>query len=434
MKSKTVKTKIQEKNGKFYLLVLDIDTGKYKTEDTYPTRFKAEVKREELRDSAIKAKAALNKKNFIDGYKEFAMAKIAIANNSQNGLRAKSVKVYPQHYKKWISPYFSKDVMLNEVTAPVVDAFFLKIRAAGATWKTSNNVVKTFLTCLKWHLENENITEVGPMLVYKAIDRVALKPKANEHRRRITTMISKQEVKELLNLLAPKNADTHSWLRFTVVAVFVFTGMRMSELRALRWDRLDLVTQKFKVDKSIVGSDMRNDVKAAGSERTPILHPLLVEVLIRWKVIHTKYFTPQKIPLVFPSLRNCGSVVPIADRTVNDWLKIAYAKLGFAKIEIIKNKYGDSKAFVKVLWSKFQGCPSKTFRHFASTALLDAQAANPELDDNFIKGFIGHQKITTTREIYGDHSNLDTSSEKDKARQQALVKAFDVTIEGGLND
>ena len=201
MKSKTVKTKIQEKNGKFYLLVLDKETGKYKTEDTYPTRFKAEVKREELRDSAIKAKAALNKKNFIDGYKEFAMAKIAIANNSQNGLRAKSVKVYPQHYKKWISPYFDKDVMLNEVTAPVVDAFFLKIRAAGATWKTSNNVVKTFLTCLKWHLENENITGVGPMLVYKAIDRVALKPKANEHRRKITTMISKQEVKELLNLL-----------------------------------------------------------------------------------------------------------------------------------------------------------------------------------------------------------------------------------------
>ena len=208
----------------------------------------------------------------------------------------------------------------------------------------------------------------------------------------------------------------------------------MSELRALRWDRLDLITQKFKVDKSIVGSDMRNDVKAAGSERTPILHPLLVQILIRWKAIHTKYFTPNKIPLVFPSLRNCGSVVPVADRTVNDWLKIAYAELGFAKIEIIKNKYGDSKAFVKVLWSKFQGCPSKTFRHFASTALLDAQAANPALDDNFIKGFIGHQKITTTREIYGDHSNLDTSSEKDKERQQALVEAFDVTIEGGLHD
>ena len=179
------------------------------------------------------------------------------------------------------------------------------------------------------------------------------------------------------------------------------------------------------IDKSIVDGVMKNTVKAEGSEGAIQVHSALIKVLMLWKSIQSKHFTPHKMPLLFPSLKNTIPTVPINERTINDWLKLAYHDLGYAKVEVIKNKgHGDSKHYLKVHWCKFKGCISRTFRHFSSTSLLDAQNSNPVLTDNFIKSQIRHKDIRTTRGIYGDHNDLDTTDAMHEAQLKALENAY----------
>ena len=105
------------------------------------------------------------------------------------------------------------------------------------------------------------------------------------------------------------------------------------------------------------------------------------------------------------------------DKQLRNFIYRAYAKIGLAIIE-------DNANHVKVISCKFKGEPFKTFRHFASTALLDAQAANPMLSDNFIKTQVGHKDIKTTRMIYGDHNDLDHQSNRDEAYIESLDNAL----------
>ena len=122
---------------------------------------------------------------------------------------------------------------------------------------------------------------------------------------------------------------------------------------------------------------------------------------MRWKD-----YQADRVPNAKFVLQNVLTALPITDKQLRNFLYRAYAKIGLA---ILK----DNGLHVKVLSCKFKGEPFKTFRHFAATALLDAQAGNPLLSDNFIKTQIGHRDIKTTRMIYGDHNDLDSQSSKD---------------------
>ena len=72
---------------------------------------------------------------------------------------------------------------------------------------------------------------------------------------------------------------------------------------------------------------------------------------------------------------------------------------------------------------------TRTFRHFYSTALLNAQQKHPEtLTNNFVKGQAGHRDYKTTSMIYGDHLNFDNNRVK---QQLAIDDAIPIGIGGG---
>ena len=60
---------------------------------------------------------------------------------------------------------------------------------------------------------------------------------------------------------------------------------------------------------------------------------------------------------------------------------------------------------------------------------VQAQAGNPILDDNFIRNYQGHENIETTRGIYADHMNTDTSPERLSLEVQALGNAIPINWE-----
>ena len=92
-----------------------------------------------------------------------------------------------------------------------------------------------------------------------------------------------------------------------------------------------------------------------------------------------------------------------------------------------------SKRRIKVISSKFGRAPSKTFRHFAATALLAGQNSNAELTDKFVTNFIGHTDKKVTEGIYGDHTDLNTSPEYTAKELQALANAIPLS-RGGYSE
>ena len=425
------RTKITERNNHWVLQVED-ENGKYKQIFKHKLKSKVNHKRSEVQASAINVKAEIDRRTFVSVYEEFANHKIKIASHPKSGMRLKSVKHYLAHYKNYIKPNFDSSVLLKNVNPALMDNLFLKLRALGCSWILCKNVLDTFHGCYKYAIEEQYIDAVsaGHVLIYKVRSRPSLKPQdESETKSKKTVMASLEECKSIIKYFYPgdHNLDPQKWLRFSSISALVFCGFRLSELRGWTWSSIDFNTQKFAVDHTVVGSEFKKQTKADGSHRLNKLHPVLFEILKKWKKIQMQHFYPRASKFVFPSLRNVGSVVPIADRTLTDWLNKCYHDLGYAEIEIQKNKTGDTILRTKVLWSKFKGCPTKTFRHFASTSLLNAQASNPTLDDNFIKNYIGHQQIKTTREIYGDHNNLNTTNEHEQQQQDSLAKAIPIT-------
>tara|TARA_R100000458_G_C8255143_1_gene231368 strand:- start:71 stop:1384 length:1314 start_codon:yes stop_codon:yes gene_type:complete len=425
------KTKLHKpKTSRFWKLFAEDNNGKFKI--VFKSESKAECKRKrlEIQSESIDTAALTSKRTFTDVYLEFAQAKIDEGKNEYLGAKLSSVKVYMQWYRRYIAPHFDKRILVNEISELVAENFFLKLRGLGTSWLMCENVIESFLTCLKYAKRKEYISQIGAMEEFKCKNQTRLKSKnPSEMKHKVTPTINIQEANSLLKLLDPINMEEPSIVderNFAIVAVFLFCGLRMSELRGLKWNAIDLenkyptITIKF----TMVGSEAGYG-KADGSERTFRIHQELLPILRDWKIEHRKHFTPHKITWVFPSLATTiDYICPVAERTIRDFLNVAYAKLGLAEIYHKPEKGNNGKSRIVCKWSKFGGSPTKTFRHFAATCLWNAQNKHAELTDNFILNSIGHKDARFSKKRYGSHLNINTSDEHITNEVKALTDAI----------
>jgi integrase len=433
------RTKISKPKGsRFYKLFVEQD-GKYKIVFKSESKQAVKHKRKEIQINSVDKAALLNKMTFVELYKQFALHKIEVGKNEKLGGKLYSLKVYLGHYKKWIAPHFNHKILLTEVTKKVAKDFFIKLLDNGASWITAENVVMTFKTALKYAVDEQYISSIGPMDSFspkKEEELIPTDPTKMKYKK--TTMISLQEADRLFKYFdtqLKKNPTITDKRNFAIVSVFLFCGMRMSEVRGLKWNAInfDSKVPTITIKHTLVGSNDGHG-KADGSRRTFIIHPVLLEILKEWKAAHTKHFTPHKITWVFPSLtKTLEWIVPTHDRTIRDMLNVAYDALGYAEIDYKVDRTNPSKRRIVVKWSKFGSAPTKTFRHFAATALLAGQNSNKELTDKFVTNYIGHTNKLITENIYGNHTNLNTSSEYAAKELQALENAIPLR-RGGYNE
>ena len=433
-----IKTKVHKPKGSRFWRLFVKENGLYKVVFKSLSKTEVNKKRAAYQSGSVDKAAEINKMTFVDLYKEFAQHKINVGHNPKLGGKLNSLKVYMSYYKKHIAINFDHSILVNQVTEKVAEDFFIKLRSNGVSWIQSENVVMTFQTALRYAKKKQYISSIGPMEDFKCREQeelVSVNP--SDMKNKITPMISLQEADRLFKLLDPKNIDhptITNYRNFAIVAVFLFCGLRMSELRGLKWNAINLETKipTITIKHTLVGTD-KGYGKADGSRRTFIVHPVLLEILTEWKAKHTKHFTPNKITWVFPTLKAMEYIVPLSERTVRDMLNVAYAKLGLAEIEHKADKSNPSKTRIVVKWSKFGTAPTKTFRHFAATALLAGQNSNAELTDKFVTNYIGHTDKKVTEGIYGNHLNLNTSPEYTAKELQALKNAIPLS-RGGYNE
>tara|TARA_R100000234_G_scaffold21422_2_gene12038 strand:+ start:1734 stop:2999 length:1266 start_codon:yes stop_codon:yes gene_type:complete len=417
---KMIKTKVVPR-GKWFVVQQMDNLGKYKQVSKFETEKEAQDFRDNLVKEPEKALKAVSELTVVEAWTKFANYKYELW-NTYDSMSEDQAKLYIRNMEKVVS-FFPKHVLLRDLSAKHLKEYFKKIRAANFTYRTCNTHIFQFKGMFEWCI-NEDLVERKNYNIefFEINDYPELKPTDGSDKRKETTMITLYEVKKLYNEIKPKDKENYTYddlVNFIGVCLFMYLGARPAEIRAIPWSNISFNTKRIKIDRTI---NERNQITVGtkadrlGAEeigRVLIMPSKLLHLLVRFKARQKDFIQDPKYVLQHANTR-----LPITDKQLRNFLWRSYANIGLAIIE-------DNNEHIKVISSKFKGEPFKTFRHFASTALLDNQAEQPVLSDNFIRTQIGHQNINTTRGIYGKHGDLHKNSPKDAKIAQALDHVYE---------
>ncbi len=191
----------------------------------------------------------------------------------------------------------------------------------------------------------------------------AVKIDLRTRNRRKMQIPSKDDIRAIL-----ANAEGR-WRPLLVTAVF--TGLRASELRGLRWADVDLDGRILHVTQRADRYNVIGRPKSVAGERAVPLSPMVVNTLREWRLA----CPPGQLDLVFPN--GAGHIEALAN----------IHRRGFGQVQI---EAGIVDGNGKPRWSMHD------LRHFCASFWID-QGFPPKK----IQGMMGHASITMTFDLYG---------------------------------
>ena len=286
------------------------------------------------------------------------------------GREESTVQQYRQHTDLHIKPLLGNE-KLSRLTQPRVEQFrddLLKTR--------SRALAKKILTSMKGVLKEAK--RRGYVAQNVAAD-VAIKMQSrHDEKLKIGRDIPTKEEAKTLIVAAPED-----WKAFMLMAVF--TGMRASELRGLRWDEVDFKHRTVTVSQRADRFGKIGSVKSGAGYRDIPIPDEVVKPLMEWKLRCPK----GENNLVFPNGR--GNVEYLSNITVRFLAPVQIACGIVRDADETKAKYG-----------------IHAFRHFYASWLIDQGFAPKRVQDR-----MGHSSIVVTLDIYG-HLFPDTDSDREK--------------------
>jgi integrase len=174
----------------------------------------------------------------------------------------------------------------------------------------------------------------------------------------------------------------------------LFTGLRASELRGLRWEDVDLARNELHVRQRADRFNTIDAPKSEAGERTVPLPPLVVSVLREWKLACPK----GPLGLVFPN--GAGKVEGLAN-IINRALIPAQVQAGVCHIV----KDADGKVMLDdkgepIRKAKYTGMHA--LRHFFASWCINRKVdGGLELPGKVVQERLGHSSITMTMDVYG---------------------------------
>ena len=200
---------------------------------------------------------------------------------------------YRQHLRLHIEPFIGR-TKLSQLNVPTVRAFEDKLRENGRSATMVRYVVRSLGALLADAQERGMITR-NPV---RELRRNRRGKDRNEDRRggklRVGVDIpTPDEIKRVIH------AAENKWRPLLLTAIF--TGLRASELRGLRWSDIDLDKNKGEIHVR-QRADRFNNIgspKTAAGERTVPLPPMVANTLREWKLRCPR--KDGKLWLVFPN-------------------------------------------------------------------------------------------------------------------------------------
>jgi integrase len=190
----------------------------------------------------------------------------------------------------------------------------------------------------------------------------------------------------------------------------VFTGLRASELRGLRWTDVDLKASRLHVRQRADRYHAIAMPKSDSGQRSIPLPPIVVNTIREWRLACPK----GKLGLVFPN--GAGRVESLANIT-NRGLAPTMVRAGVTVDTVEKDEMGEP-----ILAAKYTGLHA--LRHFYASWCINRRAdGGLELSPKMVQGRMGHSSITMTMDVYGHLFPSRDDGQEMAAAERALFAA-----------
>lgn len=289
-------------------------------------------------------------------------------------LERSTIEQREQHLRLHVAPYIGRE-KLATLTTPRLNAFLDQLRDGGRSTEMRRKVLTSVRTALAFAKGRGLVAQnVASGIKVKSDDR----HKAAGPLKAGRDFPAKAELKLLIDR-APER-----WRPFIVTAIF--TGMRASELRGLRWCDVDLDAGNIRVaQRADAWGKIGSPKSAAGTRDIPLV-PMAINALRQWKLACSAG------ELVFAN--RSGRVHPHTN-------------------------------FLRHVWAPLQracGLPHYEFhslRHAAASLFIETLEWSPKR----IQTVMGHSSITMTFDRYGHLFETKDDGEAMKRLEAAIVAA-----------
>jgi integrase len=330
-----------------------------------------------------------------------------IARAESAGLERTTLDQYRQHLRLHIEPFIGR-TLLSKLNAPTVRSFEDRLRTEGRSPTLSRYVVRS-LGALLADAQERGLVVRNSVRELKGRRR----GKGEKPTRGATLKIgidipTPDEIKRLITSL-----NGSPWRPMLLTAIF--TGLRASELRGLRWSDIDLQKNELQVHQRADRYQAIGKPKSAAGERSVPLPPSLVTVLREWKLACPK----GDLGLAFP---NADGKPQWHSNMVQRGLIPAELTAGIT-VPMLDSagkpkRDEDGKPIVV---AKYTGLHA--LRHFYASWCINRKAdGGLELPAKVVQHRLGHSSITVTLDTYGHlFPRGDDGAELAEAERALLV-------------
>ncbi|MGO9629513.1 MAG: tyrosine-type recombinase/integrase [Xanthobacteraceae bacterium] len=331
-----------------------------------------------------------------------AAGKLWLATAEKNELECATVDQYQQHLDLHIAPYLGR-VKLSQLTAPMVREFEDKLSHGTPALGSDDNsprspaMVRKIRGSLGSILADAQERGLVARNVVRELRSNRRRGKEGRAERRQKGKLkvgvdipTPDEIKRILGAASGR-------LR-PLLMTAIFTGLRASELRGLRWDDVDLRRGELHVRQRADRYGVIGKPKSESAERAIPLGPQVLNALKEWKLACPK----GEAGLVFPNgIGRIESHANIINRVLIP-LQLAAS---------VTDKHGKAK---------YTGLHA--LRHFYASWCLNRRAdGGLELPAKVVQERLGHASIVMTLDRYGHLFPRDDDGTEMAAAEQNLL-------------
>jgi integrase len=332
-----------------------------------------------------------------------------IETGEQNGLERATLDAYRQHLRLHIAPYLGA-AKLSQLSAPMVREFEDKLARGDAPAggnprprsKAMLRKIRVSLSSLISDAQERGLVARNVVRDLRAKRRKGKERQAEKRQRgKLKSGVdipTREEIKAIVE------AAKGRWRPLLLTAIF--TGLRASELRGLRWQDIDLDKKELHVRQRADRYSAIGNPKSEAGERTVPLTPMVLNTLREWKLKCPK----GKLGLAFPTGK--GNVESHSN----------IVKRGFEPIEVaagvtVTEPGPDGTPIVR---AKYTGL--HVLRHFYASWCINRRVdGGLELPPKMVQERLGHSSIVMTMDVYGHLFKSGDDSDALAAAEKSLL-------------
>lgn len=327
--------------------------------------------------------------------------KLWIAARERAGRERSTIEQYQQHLDLHINPRIG-NLRLTGVTVPALRQFEEQLiddgRSAAMVRKVLVSLGSLLADAQERGLVSRNV--VRDMRGRRGTSDRRAEKRAKGRLKVGEDIPAPEEVRAIVGALAGR------WRPLLLTAIF--TGLRASELRGLRWSDVDIAKKVLHVRQRADRFKKIGKPKSEAGERSVPLPPIVINALKAWKLACPK----GELGLVFPN----------ASGEVEQHAHIVHAGLMPAQVAAAVTKPGKEldEAGQPIPTAKYTGLHA--LRHFYASWCINRRAdGGLELPAKLVQERLGHSSIAMTMNVYGHLFPTGDDGAEMAAAEQVLL-------------